>query len=118
MLTCTGPAWGRCGLALSLQPVSDCACFMSSAKASLSFAAALELAPPLLGRLLGSFFEGTFGRKLCAWPSISSHSQRKERGFQFIVSSQLHTQEHLVQWPLPLRVVLRRYICLEPLRIA
>ena len=80
LLTCTGPAWWRFGLALSLQPVSDCACFMSSAKASLSFTAALKLAPPpLLGRLLGSFFDGTFGRKLCAWPSLHA-SHRQEKG--------------------------------------
>ena len=81
LLTCTGPPWGPFGLAVSLQPVSDCACFMSSAKPSLSFTAALELAPPLLGRLLRSFFAGTFGRKLCAWPSFSSHSRARKGAF-------------------------------------
>ena len=65
--TCTGLLC--CGLVcrdFSCQPLSDCACFISSLKASLSLAAVLNAAALLAVRLLGSFFDGTFGRKICA----------------------------------------------------
>ena len=71
--TCTGLLC--CGLVcrdLSCQPLSDCACFISSLKASLSLAAVLDAATLLAVRLLGSIFDGTFGRKICAKGELSA----------------------------------------------
>ncbi len=66
VLTWKGCCWGRLGRGLSCQPLSDCACLMSSLKAWLSLAAALELAAALPVLLLGSCFEGILGRNTCA----------------------------------------------------
>ena len=63
--TWIGACWGRLVRGLSCQPLSDCACLMSSLKAWLSFAAALELAAALPALLLGSCLEGILGRKIC-----------------------------------------------------
>ncbi len=68
MVTWKGGCWGRLCRGLSCQPLSDCACLMSSLKAWLSFAAALELAAALPALLLGSCLVGMLGRNTCAKP--------------------------------------------------